>query len=74
VADGILLERAGVPAVVLCTDAFRGSGDAMAQAQGFALYRYVTVEHPLASLTPAEIRERAEGALPAIVQILGLEP
>ena len=58
---------------MICTDAFRCSGDAMALAHGFPAYRYVTVEHPLASLTPVEIRRRAEEALPAILDLLGLE-
>jgi hypothetical protein len=70
-ADGIVLERAGIPAVSLCTDAFRLSAGAMARSMGFPGYEYVTVPHPVASRTEKEIDEMARVALPEIVRILG---
>lgn len=72
-ADGILLERAGVPAVSICTDAFRITGDAMATTYGFPGFEYVLVPHPVASLTSDEIRERVEKILPRVLQLLGVE-
>lgn len=54
-ADGIILEEAGVPAVVVCTDAFRGAADAMAQFRGFPGYRYIAVPHPVEALSEAEL-------------------
>jgi hypothetical protein len=70
VADGLLLEQAGVPAVVICSDAFTVSADAMAGLRGAAGYRYVTTPHPVASLTPDGVRERARQAIPPIVALL----
>jgi hypothetical protein len=72
-ADGILLERAGLPAVSICTDAFRVPAEAMAKAYGFPGFEFVTTAHPIASLNTDEIRARAGGLLPAILRILGVE-
>ncbi|HVV22208.1 MAG TPA: hypothetical protein VHF06_22435 [Pseudonocardiaceae bacterium] len=72
-ADGILLERAGVPAVSICTDAFRVPAQAMAKAYGFPDFRFVTVPHPIASLDVDQIRDRVRDLLPAIVTILTAE-
>jgi hypothetical protein len=70
VADGLLLEQAGVPAVVICSDAFVVSADAMAGLRGAPGYRYVTTPHPVANLTPEGVRERARQAVPQIVALL----
>jgi hypothetical protein len=70
VADGIVLEQAGVPAVVVTTDAFAASADAMAKVRGVPGYRYLTVSHPMANLTEDGVRDKAEAAIPAIVGML----
>jgi hypothetical protein len=70
-ADGIVLERAGIPAVSLCTDAFKVTAEAMANQLGFPGYQYVAVPHPVASRTEKEIDEMARDALPEVVRILG---
>ncbi len=70
VADGILLEQAGVPAVVICTDAFKVSADAMADLRGAPGYRYVTTPHPVANLTPDGVRDRAAAAIGDIAGLL----
>jgi hypothetical protein len=70
-ADGIVLERAGIPSVSICTHAFRITAEAMARSLGFPGYRYVTVPHPIASRTQQEIDEIAAAALPEIVRVLG---
>jgi hypothetical protein len=70
-ADGIVLERAGIPAVSLCTDAFRITAEAMANQLGFPGYQYVAVPHPIASRTEKEIDEMARAALPEIIRVLG---
>lgn len=73
VADGIMLERAGVPAVAIVSDSFVVSGRAMAQVQGFAGYEFVAVAHPIASLDDTRLRRRALQVLPDIQRILGVE-
>jgi hypothetical protein len=70
VADGILLEQAGTPAVALISEAFAVSADAMAVLRGASGYKYVKVPHPVASLTQDGVRSRAAQAVPAIVSLL----
>jgi hypothetical protein len=72
-ADGILLERAGVPAVSICTDAFIPAAKAMAKVYGFPGYRFVTMPHPLASLNEQQLEERARDLVPEVLRILGVE-
>lgn len=66
-----MLERAGIPAVSLCTDAFRITAEAMANQLGFPGYQYVAVPHPVASRTEKEIAELAREALPEVIRVLG---
>lgn len=73
VADGIRLERAGLPAAVVVTDAFTTTGRMMAGIQGDADYEWITTEHPFAALEPAEVRGRAAALLPQIVATLAGE-
>jgi hypothetical protein len=72
-ADGILLERAGVPAVSICTDSFLLPAQATARAYGFPGFEFATVPHPIASLDTGQIQARARDVLPAVLRILGLE-
>ena len=66
-----MLERAGIPAVSICTHAFKITAEAMARSLGFPGYQYVTVPHPIASRTAEEIDQIAADALPEIVRVLG---
>jgi len=66
----VILERRGVPAAVICTDAFRAPADAMAGLRGAPGYRYVTTPHPVAILNPEQVRERALRVLPEVVSLL----
>jgi hypothetical protein len=72
-ADGILFERAGVPAVSICTDSFVPAAEAMARLYGFPGYQFALMPHPLASLDDAQLRARARELLPDILRILGTE-
>ena len=72
-ADGILLERQGVPTVSVCTSSFRITGDAMARTYGFPGFEYVLVPHPVASLGADELSERVAQVLPQVIAILGVE-
>jgi len=70
VHDGIELDRRGVPAAVICTDQFVASSKAQAAICGNPDYAFAIVAHPLGSLTPAELRERAAVAVPQVIAIL----
>ncbi|GAA3731409.1 hypothetical protein GCM10022225_11580 [Plantactinospora mayteni] len=72
-ADGILLERGGIPAVSICTEPFKIPADAMARAYGFPGFQYLLTPHPVASLTLVEVRERVVQMTPRILEILGVE-
>jgi hypothetical protein len=74
VADGVAFERRGIPAAVICSDAFTVTADAMAAVKGARGYRYATTAHPVAVLSADEVRERAEQALPKVVALLTLPP
>ena len=70
VADGVAFENAGVPAAVICSDAFTVTANAMADRQGARGYRYVTTPHPIAALNDDGVRERARQVLPGVVALL----
>jgi hypothetical protein len=70
VADGVGFERAGLPAAVICSDAFRATADAMAALRGAPGYRYLTTPHPVAVLTPEQVRERAAQMADAVADLL----
>ena len=70
VADGIVFEAAGLPAAAICSDAFRVTADAMADLQGAPGYRYATTPHPVAVLTPDQVKERAARVLDDVVTLL----
>jgi hypothetical protein len=69
-ADGIVLERAGVPAVSICTDAFVVPARAMAGVYGMPDFVFVTIPHPIASLGPAEIGTNVATVMAEVVRIL----
>ncbi|OZM83426.1 UGSC family (seleno)protein [Pseudonocardia sp. MH-G8] len=70
VADGVLFEAAGLPAAVICSDAFVATADAMAALRGAPGYHYLTTAHPVAILTPDQVRERAAQLVPGVVALL----
>jgi hypothetical protein len=70
--DATEIERRGTPAVALITEPFAMTAGSMANRQGYPDYRFVLVEHPMASLDGAEVRERALVAVPKILDVLGV--
>ncbi|MDR7439382.1 MAG: hypothetical protein QN181_05740 [Armatimonadota bacterium] len=62
-----------MPAAVVITEAFLRTADAMAQTQGMPGYPYAVIPHPLSSLSPEEVRARAERVLPEVVWLLGIQ-
>jgi hypothetical protein len=55
---------------VICSDAFIATADAMADVQGAPGYRYLTTPHPVAGLTPEQVRERAEAVAGEVARLL----
>ncbi len=74
VADGVAFEAAGMPAAAICSEAFRATADAMAELRGAPGYRYATTPHPVAVLTPDQVRERAAQVAGDVVALLTSAP
>ena len=70
VADGIVFERAGLPAVVIISDAFVVTANAMAGLHGAPGYEFVVTEHPVAILSEEQVVQRAKRLLPEVVSML----
>lgn len=70
VADGVVFEAAGLPAAVICSDAFATTADAMAELRGAPGYAYATTAHPVAVLTPEQVADRAKHLAAEVVALL----
>lgn len=72
--DGIILDRAGIPTAVLCTDAFSGIADATAAMQGLPGYKYVAVSHPVEGRSESELMELSSQFIDEVIEILFGDP
>ena len=64
------MEVRGTPAAVVCTEPFIVTAKAMARARGRADYPFAVIPHPIGSAADAELRARADAALPQVVRLL----
>ena len=58
--DAVILEKAGIPAIPIITDAFESTAKEMAELWGVPDFRFVMMPHPLANLTAEGITRRAD--------------
>ena len=68
--DGILLEKAGIPAVSIVTEPFVPTGREMAKTWGVEDYRFLVMPHPLANLTEEELDAQADDLLERVLKLL----
>jgi hypothetical protein len=68
--DGMSLESLGIPTAVVITSDFVREAQVQRAALGMSALAPVVIEHPLSSLTEAEIGARAAQALPGIAGVL----
>jgi hypothetical protein len=68
VYDSLKLEALGIPAIAICTEPFESGAQAMANLGGMPDYPFALIQHPIGSLTPEQLRDRAIEAAP---QVLG---
>lgn len=68
--DAITLEKAGIPAVPILTDAFDSTAKEMADLWGVPDFRFVMMPHPLGSLKPADIEQRADKLAEQVMALL----
>ena len=66
----MMLERAGMPAVPIITDAFDTTAREMADLWGVPEFRFVMMPHPLASLTPDAVEQRAAELVDKVLALL----
>ncbi|MBO05171.1 MAG: hypothetical protein CL731_09200 [Chloroflexi bacterium] len=64
------LEALGVPAIAICTEPFESGAQAIANLGGMSDYPFALIQHPIGSLTPEQIRERAIEAAPQVISSL----
>jgi len=65
-----MLEKAGIPAVPVLTDAFDSTAKEMAELWGVPDFRFVMMPHPLASLTPPDVERRADDLVGKVLALL----
>ncbi|HZA21044.1 MAG TPA: hypothetical protein VFA32_00280 [Dehalococcoidia bacterium] len=68
--DGIEMEKLGIPTASIVTHVFINTANAMTRMMGVPDFQYIVAQHPLSSLTDAEIKERAVQLAPEIERIL----
>ena len=68
--DGILLEKAGIPAVSIVTDPFRVTGEEMAKTWGVPEYHFLDMPHPIANLTDEALDKQADELMESVVSLL----
>jgi hypothetical protein len=68
--DAVILEKAGIPAIAIVTDAFYATAREMAELWGVPNFRFVMMPHPLASLTAEEIDLRTDDLLGKVIALL----
>ena len=68
--DGSILEERGVPSVAICTEVFYAAGKVQARVLGYSELEPIKVAHPIQSLTPDQIRNRADDVIDTIVERL----
>ena len=68
--DAVMLEAGGRPTAVIVTSEFVLEAETQRDALGMTGLAPVVIDHPLSSLTDAEIARRIEQALPQIEAVL----
>jgi hypothetical protein len=70
VLDSILLEKQGIPAISIVTDAFVETANVMAANWGLAGFRFLAVPHPVANLSDETLDQRANDVVGEVVDLL----
>ena len=68
--DAVILEKAGIPAIPVITDAFNSTAREMADLRGVPGFRFVMMPHPLASLNAETVERRADELVDKVLQLL----
>lgn len=71
--DTVWFEIQGMPAVTIASEEFAEAARIQAQALGLKSARCVYVKHPIQDATDAEMQEKAESVVDAVIQALTTE-
>ena len=72
--DGIHVEKAGIPAAVICTDRFEVTAKGMAETWGAPDFPVIYTNHPVGTLDRDGVKERAgQLADPVVAVLTGVE-
>ncbi len=67
--DGIVMEKLGVPTVVVATEPFISSAKAMAVSHGIPDYPFVVIPHPIAATETPKLHSWADQVVDQVVSI-----
>ena len=68
--DTVWFEINGKPSVFVASSEFVSAADAQSQSLGLPEVKRIFVPHPIQDRTDAEMRERAEAAVDALIEAL----
>ena len=68
--DAIAAERRGIPAVAVMTDRFEESARAVTALNGIPDYPFVTIAHPIANDSDADLAAKAEAVVSRLAALL----
>lgn len=66
----MIAEGLAIPAAAVMTEAFVDAAELMGRVLGADGYPFVTIEHPMASATPATLHQRGRAAADRCVTLL----
>lgn len=65
-----MFEQHGVPSASIVTEVFKVTGKAMARTWGLPEFKFLTMPHPIANLSPEQLDRRAAEIVPEVVRLL----
>jgi len=68
--DAIILEKAGIAAIPVVTDAFEPAAKEMAELWSVPGFRFVMMPHPLATLAADDLDQRAAALVDKVLGLL----
>jgi len=68
--DGILFEKLGTPAAVICTEPFIRSAENMSVAHGFKSYPFAVMPHPIGSTDIKTLNQWADDVYDEVASLL----
>ena len=59
-----------MPSASIVTEVFKVTGKAMARTWGLPEFKFLTMPHPIANLSPEQLDQRAAEIVPEVVRLL----